>query len=125
MRCKKQISKLLIQVHAKSIDITIRVLLLLFTFFHVGLLSSQEIEWQRCLGGNSDDLSYFIQQTLDNGYIVAGYTSSTDGDVIGNHGDILYNDFISKGINIINLNSNGFDSGIYYLVVRYITNNSK
>lgn len=43
------------------------------------------IQWQRCLGGSHHDLAYDMRQTSDGGYIVVGYTSSTDGDVIGNH----------------------------------------
>ncbi|WP_128694285.1 PKD domain-containing protein, partial [Methanoculleus taiwanensis] len=43
--------------------------------------------WQKCLGGLSYDYAYSIQQTSDDGYIVAGYTQSTDGDVSGNHGN--------------------------------------
>ena len=42
--------------------------------------------WQKCLGGSDDDVAYSIQQTSDGGYIVAGETYSTDGDVVGNHG---------------------------------------
>jgi len=45
-----------------------------------------EIEWQRCLGGSANDLAWNVRQTTDGGYIVAGETSSTDGDVTGNHG---------------------------------------
>jgi len=51
---------------------------------HIG-----KIEWQKCLGGSGDDQVYSIQQTSD-GYIVAGYTSSNDGDVSGNHCNALY-----------------------------------
>ena len=43
--------------------------------------------WQRCLGGSWEDDAYSIQQTSDGGFIVAGGTESTDGDVSGNHGD--------------------------------------
>src|SRR5690606_6373975 len=43
------------------------------------------IEWQKCLGGTGDDQAQAIQQTNDGGYIVAGVTSSNDGDVTGNH----------------------------------------
>jgi hypothetical protein len=50
--------------------------------------------WQKALGGSGTDYAYSIQQTADGGYIVAGYTNSTDGDVnpatdpdgSGNHG---------------------------------------
>jgi len=42
--------------------------------------------WQKCLGGTSLDNGYCIRQTLDGGYIVAGATSSNDGDVTNIHG---------------------------------------
>lgn len=45
-----------------------------------------DIIWQKSLGGSGDDRAYSIQQTSDGGYIVAGYTTSNDGDVSGNHG---------------------------------------
>jgi hypothetical protein len=46
------------------------------------------IVWQKCLGGSSTDYAYSIQQTADGRYIVAGYTSSNDGNVTngGYHG---------------------------------------
>jgi hypothetical protein len=47
-----------------------------------------EIEWQKCLGGSGTDYATAIQQTSDGGYIVAGYTTSNDGDVSGNHGGV-------------------------------------
>lgn len=43
------------------------------------------IVWQKTLGGTDHDIAKSIQQTLDGGYIVAGYTYSNDGDVSGNH----------------------------------------
>ncbi|MGQ9856230.1 MAG: hypothetical protein ACUVQF_05790 [Fervidobacterium sp.] len=52
----------------------------------VKLDASGNIKWQKFLGGTSDDYAYSIQQTSDGGYIVAGYTSSNNGDVTGNHG---------------------------------------
>lgn len=42
--------------------------------------------WTKSLGGSSLDVATSIQQTIDGGYIVAGYTYSNDGDVKGNHG---------------------------------------
>ena len=42
--------------------------------------------WQKCLGGTGNDGAKAVQQTTDGGYIVAGYTTSTDGDVTGYHG---------------------------------------
>lgn len=35
-----------------------------------------DVEWQRTYGGSLNDAPYFIQQTTDGGYIVAGYTES-------------------------------------------------
>src|SRR5687767_5694247 len=47
------------------------------------------IQWQKTLGGSSSDSKDIGQryvQTSDGGYIVAGSSFSTDGDVTGNHG---------------------------------------
>lgn len=40
------------------------------------------------LGGSNLDCATSIKQTRDYGYIVVGYTQSTDGDVYGNHGNL-------------------------------------
>jgi hypothetical protein len=42
--------------------------------------------WDKTLGGSADDEAYSIQQTSDDGYIVAGRSLSNDGDVTGHHG---------------------------------------
>ncbi len=42
--------------------------------------------WQKTLGGSGDDVATAVQQTTDGGFIVAGYSESTDGDVTGNNG---------------------------------------
>lgn len=42
--------------------------------------------WQKCLGGISDEEAFSIQQTADGGFIVAGGTNSTGGQVSGNQG---------------------------------------
>ena len=60
-------------------------------YWVVKLNSSGDIEWQKCLGGTSEDIANSIQQTNDGGFIVVGYTNSNDGDVSGIHGD--YYDF--------------------------------
>ena len=44
------------------------------------------IEWQRLLGGSSEEKTSRIIQTADSGYITIGYSLSSDGDAIGNHG---------------------------------------
>ncbi|MFN0213303.1 MAG: T9SS type A sorting domain-containing protein [Saprospiraceae bacterium] len=55
-------------------------------FWVVKLNSSGAIQWQKTLGGSKGDEPQAIQQTLDGGFIVVGYTNSNDGDVSGNHG---------------------------------------
>lgn len=57
---------------------------LLFPFF--GMAQAPIIQWQKSLGGSGNDYANSVHQTADGGYIVAGYTSSNDGDVSGNHG---------------------------------------
>ncbi len=48
------------------------------------------IQWQQCLGGSGYDKAYSVQQTINGGYIVAGYTNSSDGDLTNNKGDYDY-----------------------------------
>ncbi|GAA4751990.1 T9SS C-terminal target domain-containing protein [Flavisolibacter ginsenosidimutans] len=45
-----------------------------------------KILWRKVLGGSGDDLADFITSTQDGGYVLAGFTSSNNGDVSGNHG---------------------------------------
>jgi len=52
----------------------------------VKLSKTGQLQWQRCLGGNSTEAAYSIQQSDDGGYVVAGQTYSNNGDVTGNHG---------------------------------------
>jgi hypothetical protein len=64
-----------------------------FLFFICSLFTAQtapSIEWQKALGGDSNDKANSVQQTSDGGYIIAGESSSTDGDVTGNHGNSDY-----------------------------------
>ncbi|MGC4128035.1 MAG: T9SS type A sorting domain-containing protein [Bergeyella sp.] len=65
----------------------------------VKLNSSGDIEWKKALGGNGEDRANAIQCTSDGGYIVAGYSDSTNGDITGNHGQ--YDAWVIK------LNSDG------------------
>lgn len=39
------------------------------------------IQWQKSLGGSAADFAYDIYQTSDGGYIAAGFSYSTDGDI--------------------------------------------
>ena len=60
----------------------------------VGFAQAPAIEWQKCFGGTGDDYAQSIHQTTDGGYIVAGYTTSNNDDVTGNHGN--YDHWIVK-----------------------------
>ncbi|MBE7179129.1 MAG: T9SS C-terminal target domain-containing protein, partial [Mucilaginibacter polytrichastri] len=51
----------------------------------IKLDSAGNLQWQNLLGGTGADYPNTVRQTKDSGYIVACTTSSTDGDVTGNH----------------------------------------
>lgn len=57
-----------------------------YDYWIVKLDSNGNMQWQKSLGGSSMDIAQSIQQTSEGGYIVAGSSSSNDGDVSGNHG---------------------------------------
>jgi len=52
----------------------------------IKLTASGDIQWQKCLGGTSEEAGAHVLQTTDEGFILSGYTRSNDGDVGGNHG---------------------------------------
>jgi len=68
-------------------------------FWILKLNSNGNLEWQKCLGGSDGDFASGIVMASDGGYVVAGLTKSTDGDVNGNHG---MSDFW-----VVKLSSNG------------------
>lgn len=45
-----------------------------------------DLVWQKNFGGTANDIFYGITQSTDGGYMLAGHTYSTDGDVTGQHG---------------------------------------
>src|SRR6185295_12690926 len=55
-------------------------------YWIVKLDASGNVQWQKCLGGSGDEEPFSIQQTADGGFIIAGYTQSSDGDVSSGHG---------------------------------------
>jgi len=57
-----------------------------FDYWVVKLDSMGGIQWQKCLGGSGNDYARSISPNSDGGFIVAGYSSSHDGDVSGHHG---------------------------------------
>lgn len=59
-------------------------------YWVVKLESNGNIQWQKSFGGTADDQAHSVRQTADGGYIVAGSTESTNGQVTGNHGNNDY-----------------------------------
>lgn len=59
--------------------------------FWIILLDIQgNLIWQKTFGGSQRDISPLIRETAEGGFIIVGETSSTDGDVTGNHGGSDY-----------------------------------
>lgn len=52
----------------------------------VKLSTSGTLEWQKCLGGTDQEGTASVEPAKDGGYIVAGMTKSTDGDITTNYG---------------------------------------
>ncbi|MDD1729364.1 MAG: PKD domain-containing protein [Methanospirillum sp.] len=65
----------------------------------LNLDTSGDLVWQKCLGGSEFDFSISDILTPSGEYLVNGYTTSTDGDVTGNHGE--------SDIWIVNLDTSG------------------
>jgi hypothetical protein len=56
----------------------------------ITLAQAPAIDWQKSIGGTAAEEASSIQQTTDGGYIVAGYTTSNNGNVTGNYGSSDY-----------------------------------
>jgi hypothetical protein len=70
-----------------------------YDFWVVKVKADRTIAWQKSYGGSLNDRAYSIAALADGGCVVAGYSSSTNGDVHNNHGG---NDFW-----IVRLNAGG------------------
>jgi len=68
-------------------------------FWILKLSETGAILWNRTFGGSNDDVATHISNTNDGGFIVTGYSRSSDGDVSGNAG---FHDYW-----ILKLNANG------------------
>lgn len=85
-------------------------------FWVIKLDSLGILQWQKTLGGSSHDYGDSIHQTTDGGFVVCGYTSSTNGMITGNHGYLDY--WVVKLNNLGNvlwqkaLGGSGDDQGI-------------
>ena len=62
-------------------------LILIFSVFIINLFAQPAIQWKNNLGGSGNDFARFQQQTNDGGYIIAGYTNSSNGDVSSSLGN--------------------------------------
>jgi len=72
----------------------------IISFSVMNAQTAPSIQWQKSLGGSSYDLAKSIQQTSDGGYIIAGESDSTNGDVTGNHGT---SDFWIVKLNVLGI----------------------
>src|SRR5437773_1945987 len=68
-----------------------------------GFSQAPAIQWQKCYGGTLRDEARCVHQTNDGGYIVAGFTFSDDGDIVGHH----YSPLLTDDYWIIKLDNNG------------------
>ena len=68
-------------------------------FWITKLDKNGNLQWQKTFGGGDYEFANSIAQTLDGGYIVAGWNRSKNGDIQGNHGDY--------DLWVVKLNSNG------------------
>jgi hypothetical protein len=57
-----------------------------FDMWIVKLTNTGAITWEKSVGGTGVDYAESIQQTSDDGFVVAGSSLSNNGDITGNHG---------------------------------------
>ncbi|MCX6291962.1 MAG: T9SS type A sorting domain-containing protein [Bacteroidetes bacterium] len=76
-------------------------LLFTFAFFCPDLFAQAPpvVDWQKCLGGSGTDIANKVIHSNDGGYILAGSTTSSNGDITANHG--------SRDIWIVKMNNQG------------------
>lgn len=59
-------------------------------FMIVKINSIGTIEWEKNYGGSNGAFAQQVVQDSDGSFVIAGFTSSNDGDVTGNHGNFDY-----------------------------------
>lgn len=64
-----------------------------YDYWIVKLDDEGSIEWQKSFGGSDEDRASSVRQTIDGGYVVAGFSRSNNGDVTGHHGSVGYPDY--------------------------------
>jgi hypothetical protein len=65
-------------------------------FYIIKYNSSGTVLWQKEYGGTRSESANSIIRTSTGGYVIAGYTSSNDGDVTGNHSPNLSDVWLMK-----------------------------
>ncbi|WP_262149388.1 T9SS type A sorting domain-containing protein [Chryseobacterium foetidum] len=60
---------------------------LFILFFLTAKSQAPNIQWQKAFGGSLNDAAYSVAQTPDGGYIIAGTTNSTQGNITVSHGN--------------------------------------
>lgn len=61
-----------------------------YDYWVIKMSAGGTLQWQKCMGGSGappGDCANGVQQTLDGGFIVTGFSNANDSDVSGNHGD--------------------------------------
>lgn len=83
-----------------------------FDFWVLKFNADDELEWNKTFGGSSNDHGYDIVQTSDQGYVILGYSQSSDGDVSENFG--MSDAWVAKldsGGNLLWQKTFGFEGG--------------
>lgn len=61
------------------------------------------ILWRRTLGGTQEEIAYKVKQTSDGGFVITGYTGSSDGNIFFNHATTIP----TLDIWVVKLDANG------------------
>ena len=57
-----------------------------YDFWLLKIAANGAVQWEKTYGGNKTDKASSLTQSFDGGYVIAGYTTSDNGDVSGHHG---------------------------------------
>jgi hypothetical protein len=64
-----------------------------YDFWLLRLDSIGNFKWEKCYGGNGDDIPRSISETADSGLLISGSTRSNDQLVFGNHGTFCFPEY--------------------------------
>ena len=63
-----------------------------YDYWIVKFDSTGDTLWTKTYGGTNDDIALSIKQTCDQGFIIAGYSYSNDGDITDHNGSTGFTD---------------------------------